>query len=150
MDDSSQAASSHGSTIGLPALHALHAQRRHDVRPDAGPGRAATGLGRSLSALRVTPAQRDGRAELALAGELDLATVETLVEQVDALERRTTGDIVLDLAELAFIDSTGLRALITIEQSLAPASRRLVLRNPQDPVDRILKMTGLATHFSTD
>ena len=56
-------------------------------------------------------AEDDGRVQLGLVGELDIASASALNERLRALAQR--GDpVVLDLARLQFIDSSGLRELI--------------------------------------
>ena len=52
----------------------------------------------------------DGALRLALAGELDIAVVDTLDERLMKL-KRAGRRVRLDLAELEFTDSTGLREL---------------------------------------
>src|SRR5215217_6776793 len=56
---------------------------------------------------------------LALEGELDLAGAATLERELDGLDE---GPVVVDLRELAFIDSSGLRALVLAARRLQDAS----------------------------
>ena len=79
---------------------------------------------------------------LRLTGELDMAGV-------DRFERLTTDQIpevatlVLDLRQLTFIDSSGLRALIMADQRVrAEGGRFIVVRGP-DQVNQVLEMTGV-------
>ncbi|HVT76206.1 MAG TPA: STAS domain-containing protein [Acidimicrobiales bacterium] len=51
-------------------------------------------------------------AELALKGELDVGTCDTVRDQLVDLVDKGATDIVLDLADLSFLDSSGLRGLI--------------------------------------
>lgn len=51
-------------------------------------------------------------AELTLKGELDVTTCEVLRAQLIDVIERGASDIVLDLADLSFLDSSGLRGLI--------------------------------------
>ena len=73
-----------------------------------------------------------------LVGELDASNVGVLS---DALSREVDkgGDLTLDLAGLAFMDSSGIQALIKAAQGLAPRGK-LVLRSPGDLVRRILSL----------
>jgi anti-anti-sigma factor len=51
-------------------------------------------------------------AELSLKGELDVSTCDALREQlIDVIDKGAT-DLVIDLADLSFLDSSGLRGLI--------------------------------------
>src|SRR5439155_4034554 len=53
-----------------------------------------------------------GSPRVTVAGELDLATAEQLEAQLKQVESSGPGTLVLDLRELEFMDSTGLRAVI--------------------------------------
>jgi anti-anti-sigma factor len=73
-----------------------------------------------------------------LVGELDASNVGVLS---DALTREVDrgGDVTLDLAGLAFMDSSGIQVLIRAAQGLA-GSGKLILRQPGDLVRRILSL----------
>ena len=73
-----------------------------------------------------------------LVGELDASNVGVLS---DALTRELDkgGDLTLDLAGLAFMDSSGIQALIRAAQQLL-GQGRLILRSPGDLVRRILSL----------
>ena len=73
-----------------------------------------------------------------LVGELDASNVGVLS---DALNRELdkAGDLTLDLAGLAFMDSSGIQALIRAAQGLE-GHGRLILRSPGDLVRRILSL----------
>jgi anti-anti-sigma factor len=71
---------------------------------------------------------------LALAGELDLATVPLLGEALDGLDG--DGTIVLDLDELTFVDSCGLHAIFGSAEA-----HDLALARPRANVRRLLALT---------
>ena len=55
-------------------------------------------------------------AELSLKGELDVSTCDALREQlIDVIDQGVT-DLVIDLADLSFLDSSGLRGLVEAVQ----------------------------------
>lgn len=77
---------------------------------------------------------------IVLRGELDLATsgqVEVVLEVAEATSART---IVLDLRELEFIDSSGLKVIVAAHRRLG--HRLLLLRGPEQ-VHRLFELTGL-------
>jgi anti-anti-sigma factor len=92
-------------------------------------------------------ARHDGDAlEVALAGELDMAAAFKLESELDRLlARRAARRLVLDLAELTFIDSAGLGALLAIHDRAQDLGIEFVLSNPSDPVRRILDLSGTAS-----
>jgi len=74
-----------------------------------------------------------------LLGELDLATAHSLVTATaQVIEDVLVDDVVLDLQELAFMDSSGISALINISGRLRRGS--LVLLQPQPHVARVLRL----------
>jgi anti-anti-sigma factor len=79
---------------------------------------------------------------LSVAGELDLATADELAARLEK-EGRGEGDLTLDLAELSFVDSTGIRALIRAADGMAGRGR-LILRDPSPAVRRVLELMGLS------
>ncbi len=81
---------------------------------------------------------------LHLSGELDAASASTLASAPDPLTAR--GVVWLDLAELTFMDSTGINALCQTKQRLGEQGR-IVLINPPPPVLRVIEIAGLSGIF---
>ena len=78
-------------------------------------------------------------------GELCLSTVDRLREPLfDAIER-AGGNIVVDLTECTFIDSSGLELLALASWRLAAidARRELIVVSPGSAVRRVLDLTGM-------
>jgi anti-anti-sigma factor len=73
-------------------------------------------------------------------GDLDLASVGGLADELDGLVGRGFDAIVLDLRELTFMDSTGLR--LVIEQS-ARSDAKVTLIDGAEPVSRLFDLTGM-------
>ncbi len=80
-------------------------------------------------------------------GEVDLATATDLESVVrTALEEAPDG-VVLDLAQLTFIDSSGLRALVALAKDAESLGTSLALRNLPRHAQRVLELTGLGDWF---
>jgi anti-sigma B factor antagonist len=92
----------------------------------------------------------DGHVEYFLAGDLEVGNAEALRERITALSEQTEGGVILDLGELEFLDSTGIRALLLAQRDLAAGGGELVLRNAQGPVQRVLELTGLTSHLHAE
>ena len=90
------------------------------------------------AAFRIAPAGED-RA-FVLTGELDMAAADAVTAAAGSLGPE--GDVVFDLAGLAFIDSSGLRAVLQVADRIADG--KLILRGPTDAVRRVLDIVGLA------
>jgi len=91
---------------------------------------------------RVT--RTDGQAVCSLRGELDLMTAPRLREELRPL--LADGGIVslsFDLADLRFVDSSGLQALIDFRRELDARGATMAVVRPQRTVRMVLRMMGL-------
>lgn len=80
-------------------------------------------------------------------GELDLATVPTLEQELEEAMKPTDATaIVVDLSDLEFIDSTGIAVLARAmgEDGENGSSRLRFVPSRADAVNRVLDMTGVA------
>jgi anti-anti-sigma factor len=86
-----------------------------------------------------------GTATVRARGELDLATAGLLVRAITTAAGQTPRPRVLvDLAEVEFCDSAGLRALLGAAREIeARAGRLIVAVVPGSAVDRLLELVGL-------
>lgn len=86
----------------------------------------------------------DGRTVVAVEGEVDRETADQLREAlIDAVSAARTSELVVDLAEVPFIDTTGIAALLTSHEAARRNGLRLRLANPQPYVRRSLTVAGL-------
>src|SRR5690349_7650978 len=93
-------------------------------------------------------ARSDGRVVVHVSGELDLTSCGPLTERLSAIA--PTPRTVLDLSEVSFIDSTGLRALWLFQQTCRRDGGRLFLKSPSPAVWRVLDVAGLTSAFDLD
>lgn len=83
----------------------------------------------------------------AVRGEVDVASVPDLEVALDAAIRESEGAFVLDLSDVDFIDSTGLRVLLWARSLLGREDRSLALICGPGPVSRALEVSGIADLF---
>ncbi len=77
-------------------------------------------------------------------GEIDLETAPLLREALLPVLERETGPVVLDLSEVAFMDSTGVHVLVEALRRLEPQNRRLaIVCREGGQVHRLLAVVGL-------
>lgn len=84
-----------------------------------------------------------GASTLALRGELDIHSSEKLACQLARVEQRKPEVLILDLRELEFIDSSGLRAIVAADSGARGEGRRLVLVEGPELIQRIFRTTLL-------
>jgi anti-sigma B factor antagonist len=81
---------------------------------------------------------------------LDLSSAPSVREVLsDALEENPV-ELVLDLADLNYVDSTGLSLFVGAKKRAQTSGTRLVLRNLQSGTQRLLEITGLKDSFDLD
>jgi anti-sigma B factor antagonist len=96
-----------------------------------------------VSRFQVSEQQRDGMLVLSVSGELDLATAPDLCMRLTRLRMARRPIVVIDLTDLRFCDSTGLRALLGEAREARIAGGRLsVIVPPGSAVRRLLDLTG--------
>ncbi|HEY5316432.1 MAG TPA: STAS domain-containing protein [Solirubrobacteraceae bacterium] len=76
-------------------------------------------------------------------GELDIATTSGAEAELRRVEQSGARVIVLDLRGLTFMDSTGLRLLVSADARAREADRRLAIVRGSAAVQRVLELTGL-------
>ena|SRR5688572_4466 len=96
-----------------------------------------------MALLELHTEQTDDRTCLILRGELDISSAPTLEEALARAEESTPSVLVLDLRELEFMDSTGLRTVVSADQRAREQGRRLCIVRGPEPVDRIFTVTRL-------
>lgn len=90
-------------------------------------------------------------AVVTVAGEIDPHTAAPLTEALDGLAG--TDDlqrVVLDLSGVTFVDSSGLRVLLTARERFAERDIHFSLRAPSEPVRRLLEITDLLSRLDVE
>lgn len=82
--------------------------------------------------------RRGDEGIISLVGELDLAAAERFLVWVNALDGHR--DVVLECSELTFIDSSGIRALLTV---VSQTSGHVIVRAALPNVRKVLEVTGV-------
>ena len=82
---------------------------------------------------------------LVLVGEIDAHTAPALAEAIGESAHR---HLVLDMAGVEFLDSSGLRVLIEAHQTARAEDRILQLANPSPAVSRLLKISGIDDYLN--
>jgi anti-sigma B factor antagonist len=91
--------------------------------------------------LNIQAHRQQDRHTLVLTGELDLASAQELEGMVAQACADGAREIVLDLSRLRFIDSSGLKAILTARSLCATSGCELYLTPGQEPVQRLFEIT---------
>jgi anti-anti-sigma factor len=90
------------------------------------------------------------RAELSLAGELDLVSAPQFESELMAVESPDVGELVIDLEEVQFIDSMGLRSLLSATKRANATGQKLLVRHVRGQVRRLFEIAGVTEQFSIE
>jgi anti-anti-sigma factor len=97
--------------------------------------------------LSIGEKREGGVHRLTPVGELDLATAPLLESAFDAVFRDAGVEmIVVDLTELAFMDSTGIHLLLRMSAACEDGDRLRVINGPR-AVQRVLDVSGVRGHL---
>jgi anti-anti-sigma factor len=84
---------------------------------------------------------------LELHGELDLLASPELEEAIEGVEARSPAIIVLDLQDLRFIDSAGLRVILAAHERSRQQAWELALTPGSEQVQRLFVIAGIGDHL---
>ena len=96
-----------------------------------------------MSILEFETQNSGGSVTIALTGELDISSAGKVEEELDRVEGKAPALIVLDLSGLEFMDSTGLRLVLSADARAREQSRRVAIVRGPDAVQRIFDVTRL-------
>jgi anti-anti-sigma factor len=94
--------------------------------------------------IEVTPAAGSGPVFVILAGEMDIVSTGAFVDSMTELERSSPDRVVIDVAGLSFIDSSGINALVQAARTVEARGGRAVLASPAAHVLRVFEITRVS------
>jgi anti-anti-sigma factor len=100
-----------------------------------------------MALLELNTDEGEASVRVALSGELDIASAPVLEEALGRIESEQPAVLLVDLRELDFMDSTGLRTLVSANQRARAQGRRLAIVRGPEQVDRIFSVTRLDERF---
>jgi anti-sigma B factor antagonist len=90
----------------------------------------------------------DGRTVVDVAGEIDVYTAPTLREKLTALVDAGSTDLVVDLTQVRFMDSTGLGLLVGVLKRVRGLDGRLQLVIDSERLLKVFRITALTQVFT--
>ncbi|MDQ2790145.1 MAG: anti-sigma factor antagonist [Pseudonocardiales bacterium] len=96
-----------------------------------------------MTAASVQATAEDGSMHIALSGEIDLANVDAVEEEIRAATSHQPNAVSVDLTELTYVDSAGIRMLFSLASRLRALRIVLELIVPLDsPTRRLIELSG--------
>lgn len=97
-----------------------------------------------MAAVTVHDDWDEGAATITVCGEIDVVSVDVLTQCLDHVVARQPNQLVIDLAQVSFIDTSGLHAIMRAHRALSPDCP-VIVRSPQHQARRILQISRLDT-----
>lgn len=104
-------------------------------------------LSSTASSLSTVQSEREGHVIVALRGECDIVNAHVLRDRLLELVDGKAPRVVLDLSGLAFIDASGITALIVADERARELGATLILAAARNAVARVLSLTDLDQLF---
>jgi len=92
--------------------------------------------------LNITKTIENGKALFALAGRLDTATAPELEKEIKT-SLDGVSELVMDMKELAYISSAGLRVLLSAQKTMTKQGS-MTIKNANDTILEIFEVTGFS------
>ena len=78
-----------------------------------------------------------------ISGEIDISNAPQLKKDLETAFAQKPADIIANVSDLSYIDSTGLGAIISVYGKMKKTGHRIVLVEPKDNVKKLLNITSL-------
>ena len=85
----------------------------------------------------------DAVVRLAVHGGIDMATADDLTDAIAQAVAGGCAEVLVDLADVGFCDSTGIGAIVRARNAAAGEGATVQVINPCGPVYRVLDVTGM-------
>lgn len=96
-----------------------------------------------MTLLQIEAHEHDGLAHVVLTGELDLSTIQKVEQELVRIEAAGPATVALDLSKLTFLDSSGLRVIVSADQRARRENRRFAVVRGPETVQRVFSITRL-------
>jgi anti-anti-sigma factor len=97
--------------------------------------------------MKTTIEQLEDKFYVTLDGELDTAAAEEVEKTLQPLYNTNGQDVLIDCTKLEYIASSGLRILISILKGAKAGGSKVVLKNLNEDIESVFKLTGFINLF---
>lgn len=97
--------------------------------------------------MKTSIQQQDDKILVTLQGELDTAAAADVEQTLQPLYNSNGRDVIIDCTELEYIASSGLRILISILKGAKAGGSKVTLKNVNEDIQSVFKLTGFISLF---
>lgn len=85
-----------------------------------------------------------------ISGRIDTVTADDFHKKADAILTNNPGDITFDCTELAYVSSSGLRALLLLARKAKAAGAAITLKGLSESVQEVMEISGFDSFFEIE
>ena len=100
--------------------------------------------------MKTSIEQLEDKFLVTLEGELDTAAAVEVEQQLQPLYKTDGRDVIIECANLEYIASSGLRILISILKGAKAGGSKVVLKNLNEDIQSVFKLTGFISLFDIE
>ena len=100
--------------------------------------------------MKTTIEQLEDKFLVSLEGELDSAAAVEVEQLLQPLYKTEGRDVIIECAKLEYIASSGLRILISILKGAKAGGSKVVLKNLNEDIQSVFKLTGFISLFDIE
>ena len=100
--------------------------------------------------MKTTINETDGKYTVTLEGELDTAAAADVEKTLQPLYSTSGKDVIIDCEGLEYIASSGLRILISILKGAKAGGSKVVMKNMNEDIKSVFKLTGFIIIFEIE
>ena len=100
--------------------------------------------------MKTSIEQLEDKFLVTLEGELDTAAAVEVEQQLQPLYKTDGRDVIIECANLEYIASSGLRILISILKGAKAGGSKVVLKNLNEDIQSVFKLTGFISLFEIE
>lgn len=98
--------------------------------------------------MKTTIEELDGKYIATLEGELDTAAAVEAEKVLQPLYKTDGKDVIVECKDLEYIASSGLRILLSLLKGSMASGSKVTLRNVNDDIKNVFKLTGFISLFN--
>lgn len=91
--------------------------------------------------MQITKSYNDKELTLSIEGRIDTITSKDVDDEIQN-EMGNFDSLIMDFTDLEYISSAGLRVLVSTQKQLKPDNIPMVIKNSNDSVNEIFRMSG--------
>ena len=100
--------------------------------------------------MEINITQQNNSTTVQLIGRLDTPAALDAAKELEPLQEKAGGTIILDCKELSYISSSGLRIFLTLRKAAMNKGGEVIVRSINEDIRNVFMMTGFLNLFKIE